>query len=69
MIALLDYGAGNVRSVINALESLGGFDATNKWPGETDREWGSPIEMDDEIKARIDEIWDDLAILTEDNDN
>jgi 4-hydroxy-3-polyprenylbenzoate decarboxylase len=39
-----------------------GIDATNKWPGETDREWGSTINMSDEVKARIDSIWDKLGI-------
>ncbi|MDH3589964.1 MAG: UbiD family decarboxylase, partial [Gammaproteobacteria bacterium] len=39
-----------------------GFDATNKWPGETDREWGRPIVMDPAVKARIDALWDRLGI-------
>lgn len=39
-----------------------GFDATNKWAGETQREWGTPIKMKSEIKQRIDDIWDDLGI-------
>ncbi|NNF67289.1 MAG: 4-hydroxy-3-polyprenylbenzoate decarboxylase [Gammaproteobacteria bacterium] len=39
-----------------------GFDATNKWPGETDREWGRPIVMDPEVKARIDALWDQLGL-------
>ena len=29
-----------------------GIDATNKWPGETAREWGRPIAMDDGGEAR-----------------
>ncbi|MCE5361482.1 MAG: UbiD family decarboxylase, partial [Acidithiobacillus sp.] len=33
-----------------------GFDATNKLPGETQREWGTPIRMDAEVKRRVDEI-------------
>jgi len=33
-----------------------GFDATNKWPGETQRNWGRPIKMDEETKKRIDNI-------------
>jgi 4-hydroxy-3-polyprenylbenzoate decarboxylase len=37
-----------------------GIDATSKWPGETDREWGRPIEMDPQTKARIDAIWSQL---------
>jgi 4-hydroxy-3-polyprenylbenzoate decarboxylase len=40
------------------------MDATNKWPGETDREWGEPIVMDESIKQRVDEIWDSLNIMS-----
>ena len=50
-------------SPVSGLGSKIGFDATNKWPGETAREWGRPIEMDDAIKTRIDEIWDSLGIF------
>ena len=39
-----------------------GFDATNKWPGETQRDWGKPIQMTAEIQAKIDKIWNDLDI-------
>ena len=39
-----------------------GFDATNKWPGETSREWGRPIERSAAVKARIDAIWAELGI-------
>lgn len=45
------------------LGSKMGMDATNKWPGETDREWGEPIVMSDEIKSRVDERWESLGIL------
>jgi 4-hydroxy-3-polyprenylbenzoate decarboxylase len=38
------------------------MDATNKLPGETDREWGRPIERDPAIVDRIDEIWSSLGI-------
>lgn len=40
-----------------------GLDATNKWPGETNREWGRPIVMDEQVKSRIDDIWDQLNIF------
>jgi 4-hydroxy-3-polyprenylbenzoate decarboxylase len=56
-------------SPVSGLGSKIGFDATNKWPGETDREWGSPIEMDGAVKSRIDKIWNELGILTEDSNN
>jgi len=49
-------------SPVSGLGSKMGLDATNKWPGETQREWGKPIIMDQEIKQRIDTIWDDLKI-------
>jgi 4-hydroxy-3-polyprenylbenzoate decarboxylase len=39
-----------------------GIDATNKWPGETQREWGRPIVMDAAVKARIDAMWGQLGI-------
>ena len=49
-------------SPVSGLGSKVGFDATNKWKGETEREWGMPIEMDAAVKARIDTIWDELGI-------
>jgi len=49
-------------SPVSGLGSKMGLDATNKWPGETTREWGEPIEMDQAVKQRVDEIWQDLAI-------
>ncbi len=49
-------------SPVSGLGSKVGFDATNKWRGETDREWGAPIEMDAAVKERIDTIWDELGI-------
>ena len=50
-------------SPVSGLGSKMGMDATNKWPGETDREWGEPIVMDPKIKERVDELWDSLDIL------
>lgn len=49
-------------SPVSGLGSKVGFDATNKWQGETAREWGVPIEMDAAVRARIDSIWDELGI-------
>lgn len=49
-------------SPVSGLGSKMGFDATNKWKGETDREWGEPIVMDDDVKKRVDEIWNELGI-------
>ena len=49
-------------SPVSGLGGKVGFDATNKWPGETSREWGRPITMDAAVKARIDTLWDELGI-------
>lgn len=54
-------------SPVSGLGSKMGLDATNKWPGETDREWGEPIVMDENIKKQVDDIWDDLEIFPEEN--
>ena len=49
-------------SPISGLGSKIGFDATNKWPGETQREWGTPICMDKGVEERINAIWDSLGL-------
>lgn len=49
-------------SPISGLGSKMGIDATNKWPGETNREWGTPIVMEPAVKKKIDEIWGQLGI-------
>ena len=49
-------------SPISGLGSKIGFDATNKWPGETNREWGEPIVMDQKVKDHVDQIWGSLGI-------
>ena len=49
-------------SPVSGLGSKIGFDATNKWQGETEREWGKPIVMDEAVKQRVDKIWDKLGI-------
>ncbi len=49
-------------SPVAGLGSKVGIDATNKWQGETTREWGVPISMSDDIKQRVDEKWDDLGL-------
>jgi len=45
----------------SGLGSKMGLDATNK-PGETGREWGRPIRMSDEVRDRIDSLWDELGL-------
>jgi 4-hydroxy-3-polyprenylbenzoate decarboxylase len=49
-------------SPVSGLGSKIGMDATNKWPGETTREWGTPITMDADVKKRVDDLWDQLGI-------
>jgi len=47
-------------SPVSGLGSKVGFDATNKWPGETNREWGRPIVMSPEVIKKVDAMWDSL---------
>ena len=47
-------------SAVSGLGSKMGIDATNKWPGETNREWGRPIIMDPEVGKRMDAMWREL---------
>jgi 4-hydroxy-3-polyprenylbenzoate decarboxylase len=47
-------------SPVSGLGSKVGFDATNKWPGETQREWGRPIVMDKDVLQKVDNLWDSL---------
>ncbi len=49
-------------SPVAGLGSKMGIDATNKWPGETSREWGRTIVMDVAVKRRVDALWDDLGL-------
>ena len=49
-------------SPVSGLGSKIGFDATNKWQGETQREWGRPIRMEEQVRQRVDEIWERLGI-------
>ncbi len=50
-------------SPVSGLGSKMGLDATNKWPGETQREWGEPIQMSAEVKSKVDDMWDSLGIF------
>ncbi|MBY4948887.1 4-hydroxy-3-polyprenylbenzoate decarboxylase [Cupriavidus respiraculi] len=47
-------------SPVSGLGSKMGIDATDKWPGETNREWGRTIEMDAAVKKRVDAMWERL---------
>ena len=43
-------------SRVSGLGSKMGLDATNKWPGETQREWGRTITMDAAVQQRMDGV-------------
>jgi 4-hydroxy-3-polyprenylbenzoate decarboxylase len=49
-------------SPVAGLGSKMGIDATNKWPGETDRKWGEPIAMSEEVRRRVDRLWRELGL-------
>jgi len=49
-------------SPVSGLGSKMGMDATSKWPGETQREWGRTIEMDPEVLERVNQYWSELGL-------
>ena len=49
-------------SPVAGLGSKMGIDATNKWPGETSREWGRTIVMSEDVRRRVDELWSSLGL-------
>jgi 4-hydroxy-3-polyprenylbenzoate decarboxylase len=49
-------------SPVSGLGGKMGLDATSKWPGETRREWGTPIVMDADVKAKVDAMWNELGL-------
>jgi 4-hydroxy-3-polyprenylbenzoate decarboxylase len=49
-------------SPVNGLGSKMGMDATNKWPGETNREWGRTIQMTSEVTAKVEKVWQGLGL-------
>jgi len=49
-------------SPVSGLGGKMGLDATNKWPGETQREWGTTIVMDEAVKAKVDAMWGELGL-------
>ena len=49
-------------SPVSGLGSKMGLDATNKWPGETHREWGRTMQMTPEVTARMDAVWQGLGL-------
>ena len=49
-------------SPVSGLGSKMGMDATNKWPGETQREWGRTMAMDMDVAARMKTLGDALGL-------
>jgi 4-hydroxy-3-polyprenylbenzoate decarboxylase len=49
-------------SPVSGLGGKMGLDATNKWQGETQREWGTPIVMTAAVKAKVDAMWGELGL-------
>jgi 4-hydroxy-3-polyprenylbenzoate decarboxylase len=49
-------------SPVSGLGSKMGLDATNKWPGETQREWGRTMAMDAEVQQRMDGLFESLGL-------
>lgn len=49
-------------SPVSGLGGKMGMDATNKWPGETDREWGRVIQRDPQTVAKVDQMWQQLGL-------
>ena len=49
-------------SPVSGLGSKMGLDATNKWPGETNREWGRTMAMTPEVTAKMETLWQTLGL-------
>ncbi len=49
-------------SPVSGLGGKVGLDATNKWEGETNREWGKKIQMDQEVIDKIDGLWAEMGL-------
>lgn len=49
-------------SPVSGLGSKIGLDATDKFPGETHREWGRQIKMDQAVVDKVDAMWSELGL-------
>jgi 4-hydroxy-3-polyprenylbenzoate decarboxylase len=49
-------------SPVSGLGSKIGLDATDKFPGETNREWGRQIRMDQAVINKVDAMWSELGL-------
>jgi 4-hydroxy-3-polyprenylbenzoate decarboxylase len=52
-------------SPVSGLGGKMGLDATNKWPGETAREWGRPIVADADVERRMQALFERLMPLNQ----
>jgi 4-hydroxy-3-polyprenylbenzoate decarboxylase len=50
-------------SPVSGLGGKMGLDATNKWPGETQREWGRAIEMPQDVRRAVQKVFDSVMSL------
>ncbi|MFP4146359.1 MAG: 4-hydroxy-3-polyprenylbenzoate decarboxylase [Halorhodospira sp.] len=49
-------------SPVSGLGSKMGLDATNKWSGESERSWGTPVTMDAGTRRQVDAYWSQLGL-------
>jgi 4-hydroxy-3-polyprenylbenzoate decarboxylase len=49
-------------SPVSGLGSKIGLDATDKFPGETNREWGRQIRMEQAVIDKVDAMWSELGL-------
>jgi 4-hydroxy-3-polyprenylbenzoate decarboxylase len=49
-------------SPVSGLGSKIGLDATDKWPGETNREWGRVLRMDEDVVRTVTDKWARLGL-------
>jgi len=49
-------------SPVSGIGSKIGLDATTKFPGETNREWGRQIRMDQTVIDKVDAMWGELGL-------
>ena len=55
-----DVELGSIHDGLRVVQS--GLDATDKWPGETNREWGRQIRMDQAVVDKVDAMWSTLGL-------
>jgi len=49
-------------SPVSGLGGKAGFDATHKWPGETHREWGKEIVMNQDVVYKVTQMWKKMGL-------